>query len=572
MGIKLTEEQKEVIKALGQLDKVKVNAYAGTGKTTTIRACAEVFKGKKILVLAFNRSVVNELKEKLGSNCAVYTLHGLAYSLLQVDGSGNRFVRDRKVFLDELIDLFGEDHLTVRIYARVFEAFCNSEFTEVSEENLVKLLWRNYRLRRQALTHFGKSILDFSEKDLYEIAGKLADRIEYVFYAVGKGALPITHDYYLKLFQLRFEDYLNFFKDFYLLAVDEAQDVNGVQEHVLKHAPVPKKLAVGDKHQQIYSWRLAINSLTRLKDWEEKYLTVSFRFQNEQIVDYTNKFLKNWKGETNLMRFERTGRRTGKRAIISRTNSILVQELERITEEINFTRDIEDIFRTVRESERLMRYFFTGKESFLDGLPNYVKKLAVEFRERARGLEEFAFLFELAGEEDYAIGIIIAKNYDVELLYEKAKKLYDPNAKLVLTTAHSAKGLEFDEVVLTEDFKPLEKVVALKLERMLRINSEEEAREVVERIKSFDEKLSEVIDEINLYYVAWTRALYDVIGPGAINVARSFEKVFDGKLLFEEIRKLRKKEELMQTIWKEISKQREDDGIDWNKLDEEFDF
>jgi len=571
MGIKLTEEQKAVIKALEQADKVKVNAYAGTGKTTTIKACAEVFKGKNILVLAFNKSVANELKEKLGSNCVVYTLHGLAYRLLQLDK--NRVVEDRKVFVDELVSLTGESHLSAKLYSDAFEAFCNSEFTKVSEENLVKLLWRNYELRKRALTQFGKNIFDFSEKDLYEIAGKLADRIEYIFYSVGKGALPITHDYYLKLFQLRLEDFSDFFKNFYLLAVDEAQDINGVQEYILKHAPVPKKLAVGDKHQQIYSWKLAINSLARLKDWEEKYLTVSFRFQNDEIVEYANDFLKNWKGETKILTAEKTGRKTGKRAIISRTNAVLVRELERITEKINFTRDVEKIFKTVREAERLIRYFFSGKETYLDGLPNYIKKLAVEYREQARGLEEFAYLFELAGEEDYAVGITIAMDYDIELLYEKAKKLYDPKAKLVLTTAHSAKGLEFDEVVLTEDFKPLEKVVARKLERMLKINSEEEAQKVVERIKSFDERFSEVIDEINLYYVAWTRALYDVQGTGAISVESSFKKVFDGKLLFKEIVELRKEEEAMQTIWKEIREQkREDDGIDWGRLDEEFDF
>jgi len=420
MGIKLTEEQKAVIKALEQADKVKVNAYAGTGKTTTIKACAEVFKGKKMLVLAFNRSVANELKGKLGSNCAVYTLHGLAHSLLQVDR--NRFVADRKVFLDELINLFGEDYQTVKVFAEGFRAFCNSEFMKVSEENLVKLLWRNSDLRKQALIQFGKNIFDFSEEDLYEIAGKLADRIEYVFYSVEKGALPITHDYYLKLFQLRLEDFSDFFKKFYLLAVDEAQDINGVQEYVLKHAPVPKKLAVGDKHQQIYSWRLAINSLARLKDWEEKYLTISFRFQNEEVVASTNKFLKNWKGEEKLLTAEKTGRNTGKTAIISRTNAILVRELARITEKINFTRDIEDIFRTVREAERLIRYFFSGKETYLDGLTNYIKKLAVKYREQARGLEEFAYLFDLAGEEDYAVGITIAMDYDIGLLYEKAKK------------------------------------------------------------------------------------------------------------------------------------------------------
>jgi len=532
MDVRLTEEQKEIIKALKDLDKIKVNAYAGTGKTTTIRACAEEFKNKRILVLAFNRAIAKELKEKLPPNCEVRTIHGLARKLLGIDPDK---IKDESDLVGELSDIFGENHSVVKVYVEAFKAYCNSEFTELNEENLIRLFRRNSDLRKQVLALFreeGKS----PKEILYNGAEELAGRISYIFYAIRKGVLPITHDYYLKLFQLRFEDFSDFFKRYYLLAIDEAQDLNGVQEYLLKNAPVPKKLAVGDKHQQIYSWRLAINSLARLKDWEERYLTVSFRFQNEGIVALTNEFLKNWKGETKLLTAKRTGRKTWKTAIISRTNAMLIRELARINKKVCFTRDIEEIFRTIRQAQKLLLFFKHKDESFLDRLPYYLQKLALEFIETATTVEEFARLFEEVGEEEYARGIMLALEYDIEELYEKAKKLHDPKAKLVLTTAHSAKGLEFDKVVLTEDFKPLEMVVARKVIEVVKVNSEEKAREVVERIKSFDERFSEVIDEINLYYVAWTRALYEVDGEGAIVVANSFEKVFDGELLFKAIK------------------------------------
>jgi len=554
MEIRLTEEQQEIIKALKTSDKLKVNAYAGTGKTTTIKACAEAFQDKKILVLAFNRSVADELRSKLGNNCSVYTLHSLAYSLLGIAEYKDR-LQSEKVFLDRLKELFdGEDFLTVKTYAKAFESYCNSEFTEINEENIVKLLFRNYDLRKKALGLIGKSVFKRSKKDLYKVAGELAERIEYIFYAIEKQAIPFTHSYYLKVFQLRLDNYINFFKKFYLLAVDEAQDINGVQEYVLKHAPVPKKLAVGDKHQQIYSWRLAINSLARLKDWDERYLTISFRFQDEIIPTYANAFLRNWKGESKLMNYKKSGRKTHTKAIISRTNSVLIRELADINEEVRFTRNINDIFKTVREAKQLLDYFYTGNENELKGLPNYVKQLAIEFKDIAQSVWDFASLFDSVGEEDYAFGIIIAERYDIEALYEKAKKLHNPNAKLTLSTAHSSKGLEFDKVKLTEDFQPLEEVVAKRLYQMLSITSEKKAEEVVKRIKEFDEEMSEVIDEINLYYVAWTRALYDIKGEGAINIMTSFQKVFDGKLLFEEIERLIG--EQAKQLWAEQRKQK----------------
>jgi len=202
MGIKLTEEQKEIIKSLKENDRIKVNAYAGTGKTTTIRACTEVFSRKKILVLAFNRSIAQELKNKLHKNCQVYTMHGLAFSLLNESLNLKKYLVGREVFIDELLNLLGEDILSVRLYTKAFEAYCNSEFTQISEENIVKLLKRNYRFKKQALVQFGKSLLDYKESDLENIAGILAEKLEYIFYAVSNGSLPIIHDYYIKVLQL----------------------------------------------------------------------------------------------------------------------------------------------------------------------------------------------------------------------------------------------------------------------------------------------------------------------------------------------------------------------------------
>ena len=60
----LTDEQKEVIecsKHLKQNEILKINAFAGTGKTTTLIEITKANENKKYLYLAFNSSIVKIL-------------------------------------------------------------------------------------------------------------------------------------------------------------------------------------------------------------------------------------------------------------------------------------------------------------------------------------------------------------------------------------------------------------------------------------------------------------------------------------------------------------------------------
>src|SRR5438477_6703545 len=78
---KLTEQQSAIIKAIGNL---RINAVAGSGKTTTIiEYAASRPKNARILYLAFNKSVKLEAARKFAAyglgNTKVETAHSLAY-------------------------------------------------------------------------------------------------------------------------------------------------------------------------------------------------------------------------------------------------------------------------------------------------------------------------------------------------------------------------------------------------------------------------------------------------------------------------------------------------------------
>jgi len=573
MGIKLTDEQKEIIKAFKDAEKLKINAYAGTGKTTTIRALAEVYPRRKFLVLTFNRSIAEELKSKMPPNCMVYTIHGLAYKFLPEQRKKD--LVNRKVFVDELIKLFDVDSLTANFYKDVFEAFCNSIYLTVNKENIKKVIFSNSELKKKFYLTFGIKQFPKPERKfrIEEAIGKLTDVVEYIFFAISRRQLPITHDYYLKVFQQNLDNLKDFFKTFDAILVDEGQDLNGVQEYVLRYAPVPQKLIVGDKHQSIYSWRGAINTLARLKDWEEKSLTISFRFENNTVVSYANKFLHNWKGDENEIKSKKTGRNNGLKAYITRTNAKLVEILNRLNEPITFSRDLDEIFRSVREAERLLKFYYYGNESLLFGIPGYIKRIAKEAREKSRSVGEFINYFAGMGEIEYAHALWIAEKYDIGMLYEKAKKLYSPDARIVLTTAHSAKGLEFDRVYFAEDFPDLMKVLVNWIESEiceLKDFTEEKAKEVIEGIKENKEEYGEIIDEINLQYVALTRVIKRGEGSGYTEIKTNFETKLSVETLMEEVRKELEVRKKYEDIWMEVSKKNDD--IDWDKLDGEFDF
>ena len=63
-----------------------VDAKAGSGKTSTLCMIADkiIAQDKKCLFLAFNKSIVDELKTRIISeNCQIKTLHSLGLSFLR---------------------------------------------------------------------------------------------------------------------------------------------------------------------------------------------------------------------------------------------------------------------------------------------------------------------------------------------------------------------------------------------------------------------------------------------------------------------------------------------------------
>ncbi len=78
--------------------------------------------------------------------------------------------------------------------------------------------------------------------------------------------------------------------------LDEAQDTNEVTLGIFNCLNSKIKIYVGDRHQQIYSFRGSKNALDKISCDKQLYLSQSFRF-NETIANYANILLRNFKNE-----------------------------------------------------------------------------------------------------------------------------------------------------------------------------------------------------------------------------------------------------------------------------------
>ena len=105
--MQLTKEQSSIIQSDSN---IKINAVAGSGKTTTLISYAESRpKNSRILYLAFNKSVKLEATKKFKSkklfNVDVQTAHSLAFKHIVI---GNNLEINRSGYKNhELADILG---------------------------------------------------------------------------------------------------------------------------------------------------------------------------------------------------------------------------------------------------------------------------------------------------------------------------------------------------------------------------------------------------------------------------------------------------------------------------------
>ncbi len=482
--MELTPQQQAIIASNGN---IKINAVAGSGKTTTVIEYAKTRPANsKILYVAFNKSVKIEaekkFKEKKLYNTKVETAHSLAFKyIVRKFGYQLRANGYKTYEIADMLGLQGDgekhaEYVVANHINKFISYFCNSDKKTVQELN-----YRDIITDKKAKSFVNK-FYKYIEKQTRILLAKM-----------DKAEIEITHDFYLKKFQLA-EIELGY--DYILF--DEGQDASAAMLDIfLKQKAI--KVIVGDTHQQIYGWRHAVNSLEKT-NFKTFHLSTSFRF-TQPIANLAIEVL-NWKRHlTAIEPFKITGKGNNtllkSKAVLARTNlGLLLKAIELIT-----------------ENKKLKNLYFEGNINsytyaddgtslydvlnLYNGKRKYIKDQLIKQMNTLPDLEEYT-----EKTEDVQMGMMIeiVKEYGNEIpgIIQSIKDKHidsdkKEEAEIIFSTVHRCKGMEYDSVHLVNDFITEEKLEKASNDK--------------------DPDIAKLNEEINLLYVAITRTKNKIFIP-----------------------------------------------------------
>lgn len=439
----LTIEQQACVQGAITGQDVKTKAFAGSGKTSTLVAISKALGDKRILYLAYNKSIKKEAENKFPDNVDCKTAHSLAFCRY-IHIIGCRVSDDSpKLNTEALIKHIGirklhdceQEELAIKAL-RILRRFVQSSYS-LSYLNPKPL----------------KGYQDEDERKEAEI-DRYIEEIAYDYWdrcTKKDSDLPINHDVYLKMYQLSNPDLSRMYD---VILFDECQDANPVLLDIVSKQKC-QKIYVGDEHQQIYSWRGAINAFDEL-DGEEFHLNQSFRF-GEKIATLSNMILT-IKGEKRKLKgFNNLDTQIVYKACFPYTSLCKTNN-----------KAIEVILNNLDRSVHLVGNNIKSMVFFLNsGLALYKNNLKLIKHDLLKGFRSWDHMLkehEKSEEKDSNLSLLInfVEKYNNDLVgtLEKLRNVSDVKEKeadLIISTIHKAKGREWNNVVVEDDFKLSEK-------------------------------------------------------------------------------------------------------------------
>lgn len=434
------EQQAIVAFAQGRTENLCVEARAGAAKTSTLVLLAEALPDTKILCLAFNKAIAEEMKSRLPSNCESKTLHGLGFGVWQKFIGKRCKVDGRKVYF-----LLSEEIKKLEDPEERDEAF------ELMAETL-DILRTSKQVGWLPSSYRGhwKPLIDDEEFWLslpMEPTGLQQVLVERVARLSFQAALEGEIDFDDMIFAPALCSVS--WPSFPLTLVDEAQDLSPINHHCLKKLVRNKRLiAVGDPCQAIYGFRGAdaqsMQNLSARFSMETLKLTVSFRCARliTENAQWRAPDMRapDWAVEGTVVRHEvwsAEDLRPGD-AIVCRNNAPLFSLAIRLIEREQLPRIAgRDIGAPL---VKIMKKL--GKPQMLapaavDALEVWQAKELKRARDGAQGAIR---------DKAQVIRIMLARTKTLGDAIAYLQHLLERDGRIDLMTGHKSKGLEFDRV------------------------------------------------------------------------------------------------------------------------------
>lgn len=430
-----TPEQEAVVAAFGSGGNLAVEAGAGTGKTTTLRQVAESAPRRRGVYVAYNRAIADDARRVFPSTVTCATAHALAFRAVgrrfahRLNGPRMPARETAKILaINEPVKL-GDGGLVLapqqlaRIVTDTVRRFCYSDAAEPQPLCVPKIAGLDdpatmAQLRAVVLPLARRAWQDLTSAD---------------------GRLKFTHDCYLKIWQLS-RPVLS--ADYVLL--DEAQDANPVVADVVNSQGSAQRVMVGDRCQAIYGWRGAVDAMGTFAADQRLALSQSFRF-GPAVAAEANKWLTVLRSPLRLRGFERINSVLAELgapdAVLCRSNAEAVAQVMAATA--------------------------AGRRAALAGGGREIRRLAeaaITLKAGAGTDHPELFAFRTWGElQEYAeqdsagsdlkVFVKLIDTHGPDVVIDTVDQLVPENhADVVVSTAHKAKGREWDTVAIAGDF------------------------------------------------------------------------------------------------------------------------
>jgi hypothetical protein len=437
-----TDEQQHAIELFKTGDTLRIDAYAGSGKTTTLELLAHSTR-RSGYYLAFGKNNQLEAEKKFPTNVDCRTTSSLAYRVIARLGKysnpkmtqiANANLIAEVLGLPEYSQFSSTSWLTLssRSYASILQDACKTFLFSTSQEPAVKHFprYKNGMLVLLTDSEFSMFANEALTK-LKELWRNMQDP---------QGRIPLGHEGYTKLWALaspRIE------ADFILL--DEAQDSNPVLLEVLQNQNC-QVVYVGDPYQQIYEWRGAVNAMQRVQTKRRTALTQSFRF-GPAIASAATKVIAKLGAQDAIRGHDKIQSdvcSVNPDAILCRTNFGVITHL--------------------------MGYQAQGAACHIIGGPSELRRLLCDVKRLKQALapeapEFFGFknweevvMFSNQPEGEYLKSFVrLVTEYGEQQLLSALDSVRpsETDCDIILSTAHKSKGREWKFVYLDSDFEKL---------------------------------------------------------------------------------------------------------------------
>lgn len=462
--MKPTAEQQAILDyILHHEGLVKVSSVAGSGKTSLLVEIARLPIIKSGLYLAYTKSVATEAQRRFPDTIHCCTTHSLAYTPIVTKAN-------RKLGTLSYKDIDLPTYADNCAVIHIFKEFCLSEHIDFPSFCIANGIATVYETACEKILH-----------EMYD------------------GTRDVTHEFYLKLFHIQLATGELRYPELDIVMLDEAGDINKVTKAIFDLLPAKRKVMVGDSFQNIFTFNYTIDCFAASEEGVPFAMTRSFRV-SDKIASRIEKFCNRYIDQSMSFQgvpVEDTTIRT--RAYIARTNATLIAriiQLNTLGIPYSLTRPPEKLF------EQVLAFISMKHKGFItDPSLRYLQEDVDDYYEsstlRADNKTLFGYLRKL-----YPNDTVIAQNValiakfgpkNIIVAYEESRKHKAYKNSIILGTAHSTKGLEYDEVTIADDLNTAIEDIVRVIDTNIRAGRETELT-VLERT------------ELNLYYVACSRA------------------------------------------------------------------